>query len=59
MQLNFVLSKLIVSLAVLTLLSACGGGGGKKEEPIVEPIVEPVEELFILTISGPDSVYSW
>lgn len=51
MRLNFLLSKLFVSLAMLTFLSACGGGSDKKEEPI--------EDLFTLTISGPDSVYSW
>jgi hypothetical protein len=51
MRLNFVLSKLFVSLAVLTLLSACGGGSESQEEP--------KEELFSLTISGPDAVNSW
>ena len=56
MRFNFVLSKFFVSLFFLTLLSACGGGGSEKKE---EPIKEPEEELFILTISGPDSVYSW
>ncbi len=51
MRLNFLLSKLFVSLAILIILTACGGGGEKKEEPI--------EELFTLTVAGPDSVYSW
>jgi hypothetical protein len=55
MRLNFLLSKLFASLAVVSFLSACGGGSEKKEEPKEEPI----EELFTLTISGPDSVYSW
>ena len=52
MRLNILLSKIFVSLAVLICLSGCGGGGGEKKE-------ESIEELFILTISGPDSVYSW
>ena len=56
MRFNFILSKLLVCLAFLTLLSACGGGGasGKKQEQEQEQ-----EELFIITVSGPDSVYSW
>ncbi|WP_077284809.1 hypothetical protein [Cognaticolwellia aestuarii] len=51
MRLNPLLSKLFASLAVVSFLSACGGGSEKKEET--------TEELFTLTISGPDSVYSW
>jgi hypothetical protein len=53
MRLNIQLSKIFVSLAILIFLSGCGGGGGGERKE------ESIEELFILTISGPDSVYSW
>ncbi|SEL20829.1 hypothetical protein SAMN05216262_10790 [Colwellia chukchiensis] len=58
MRFKFSFLKYTLGLAVLTLLTACGGGGSDTsvEEKPQEP---PQEELFILTASGPDSVYSW
>jgi len=46
------LRKTILASSIITL-TACGGGGGEEKKE------EPIEELFTLTISGPDSVYSW